>query len=128
MRYFEDRNKYKKRTRSNVSKAYKKTKHKHQYRPCILVLPSLFCENRYNVSNATYCITCGKVGEAKMVYSKRGNSFKDRSSIDLYQKELLKNRDKKFFDEYEDTNLIKEKVPIYFASHEDDNLLNLKSY
>ena len=63
-----------------------------------------------------------------MVYSKRGNSFKDRSSIDLYQKELLKNRDKKFFDEYEDTNLIKEKVPIYFASHEDDNLLNLKSY
>ena len=128
MRYFEDRNKYKKRTRSNVSKACKKTKHKHQYRPCILVLPSLFCENRYNVSNATYCITCGKVGEAKMVYSKKGNSFKDRSSIDLYQKELLKNRDKKFFDEYEDTNLIKEKVPIYFASHEDDNLLNLKSY
>ena len=38
------------------------------------------------------------------------------------------NRDKKYFDEYKDTNLIKEKVPIYFVSYEDDNLLKLKSY
>ena len=73
--------KYKKYTGSNISRANKKSTHKHKYEPCIL-------HERYyytNVKdgkrayrdwtfNSSYCIKCGKIGERII-----GNDTYDKS-------------------------------------------------
>lgn len=50
----EDIPKYKKKTRSNVSKSYHKSKHKHEYHEVLFN-----CDNDFVV--AKVCKTCGKV-------------------------------------------------------------------
>lgn len=61
---YEEEQKYKKRTGSNISKSSRKTKHKHQYKGCLIKYP-FKCWNEIcnSVTIASYCTICGKIGE-----------------------------------------------------------------
>lgn len=64
--------KYIKQKESNVSKAHKKSKHKHQYAECLIQ----YNFNQYNLNKLmtklmSYCTICGKIGD----------KFKDDKSI-----------------------------------------------
>lgn len=55
--------KYKKRLPSNISKAKKKAKHKHDYRPCLLK-ESGDITTKAILYPASYCTICGKIGQS----------------------------------------------------------------
>lgn len=55
--------KYKKRLPSNTSKAKKKAKHKHNYRPCLLK-ESGDMMTKTIMYPASYCTICGKIGRS----------------------------------------------------------------
>ena len=71
--------KYLKQKESNISKANKKSKHKHQYEECLLQYRLNFKFNAFtqeqkdkiNTSLSSYCTICGKIGE----------KFKEEKSI-----------------------------------------------
>lgn len=55
--------KYLKQKESNISKANKKSKHKHQYKECLIQYKSNFtCKECIYTSLSSYCIICGKIG------------------------------------------------------------------
>ena len=55
--------KYKKSTESNVSKAAKKSKHKHQYEECLIQYKLPFgAKDKVHTGLQSYCIICGKLG------------------------------------------------------------------
>ena len=58
-----DEPKYRKQTKSNVSKAAKKSKHKHQYEECLIQYKLPFgAKDKVHTGLQSYCIICGKLG------------------------------------------------------------------
>lgn len=56
--------KYLKQKESNISKAKKKSKHKHQYEECLIQNKSIFAgKTRLNIGLYTYCTICGKINK-----------------------------------------------------------------
>ena len=53
--------KYLKRKETNISKANKKSKHRHQYEECLIRYN--WEENKIHTSLNSYCIICGKINE-----------------------------------------------------------------
>jgi hypothetical protein len=58
--------KYKKNTKSNVSKSNQKSKHKHLYVPCKFSTYTGWAWRKEPlIEYGTYCTICGKIGEKK---------------------------------------------------------------
>lgn len=56
--------KYLKSTESNISKSNRKSKHKHQYKECLIQYRFAFIGKTYlNTGLYTYCTICGKINE-----------------------------------------------------------------
>lgn len=55
--------KYLKRKETNISKANKKSKHRHQYEECLIRYKWNWEENKIHTSLNSYCIICGKINE-----------------------------------------------------------------
>lgn len=56
--------KYLKQRESNISKAKKKSKHKHQYEECLIQRPFSFAwKNSIHTQLCSYCTICGKIGD-----------------------------------------------------------------
>ena len=55
--------KYLKQKESNISKAIKKSKHKHQYEECLLRYRWNFEDTKIHTSLNSYCIVCGKIND-----------------------------------------------------------------
>lgn len=61
---YDEESKYRKKTDSNISKSSKKTKHKHQYKGCLIKYSFKYLgETCYRVKPASYCTICGKIGD-----------------------------------------------------------------
>ena len=61
---YEEESKCKKKTGSNISKSSRKTKHKHQYKGCLIKYPFKYLGEIYcRVNPASYCTVWGKIGE-----------------------------------------------------------------
>lgn len=55
--------KYLKQRESNISKAKKKSKHKHHYEECLIQHPLSFAgKNNIHTQLCSYCTICGKIG------------------------------------------------------------------
>lgn len=58
--------KYKKTKKSNISKSNHKSKHKHQYKECLIQYPIAFAGKTFiNTKLYGYCSICGKTGSVK---------------------------------------------------------------
>lgn len=58
--------KYKKPKKSNISKSNYKSKHKHQYKECLIQYPIAFAGKTFiNTKLYGYCSICGKIGSVK---------------------------------------------------------------
>lgn len=58
--------KYKKTKKSNISKSNHKSKHKHQYKECLIQYPIAFAGKTFiNTKLYGYCFICGKIGSVK---------------------------------------------------------------
>lgn len=56
--------KYRKNTGSNISKIEKKSKHKHQYKECLIQYQFSFMgKNNLHTELSSYCSICGKIGD-----------------------------------------------------------------
>ena len=55
--------KYRKHTDSNISRSNRKSKHKHQYKECLIQYDFPY-NDRTNTTTRlnSYCIICGKIG------------------------------------------------------------------
>lgn len=61
-----DTPKYHKTTESNISKSNRKSKHKHQYKECLIQYPITFTGRTHiNTRLDGYCSICGKIGSVK---------------------------------------------------------------
>lgn len=91
--------KYRKPTKSNVSKSKKKSKHKHKYEECLIQYKFKQDEDRISTSLDSYCIICGKLGgqfdQDKSIVSDYtqviyidgfGKCYKVMSDEELYEK------------------------------------------
>ena len=55
--------KYLKQKESNISKSNRKSKHKHQYKECLIQYPIIFAgKNHIKAGLYNYCTICGKIG------------------------------------------------------------------
>lgn len=55
--------KYLKSTKSNISKCNRKSKHKHQYKECLIQYYFNFNKKHRNTCLCSYCTICGKIGD-----------------------------------------------------------------
>ena len=55
--------KYLKRKENDISKANKKSKHKHQYEECLIRYKWNWEENKIHTSLNRYCTICGKIND-----------------------------------------------------------------
>lgn len=56
--------KYLKSTESNISKSNRKSKHKHQYKECLIQYQFSFAgKNNIQTQLCSYCTICGKIGD-----------------------------------------------------------------
>ena len=55
--------KYLKQKESNISKANKKSKHKHQYEECLIRYKWNWDEHKIHTSLNSYCTICGKIND-----------------------------------------------------------------
>ena len=55
--------KYLKRKENDISKANKKSKHKHQYEECLIRYKWNWEENKIHTSLNSYCTICGKIND-----------------------------------------------------------------
>ena len=56
--------KYLKSTESNISKSNRKSKHKHQYKECLIQYQFSFAgQNNIQTQLCSYCTICGKIGD-----------------------------------------------------------------
>lgn len=68
--------KYKKNTGSNISKIKKRSKHKHQYKECIIRYKFSFMGNdNLHTELSSYCSICGKIGNR---FSKEKSIVEDK--------------------------------------------------
>ena len=62
----DDISKYLKQKESNISKSNRKSKHKHQYKECLIQFPIAFTGKTFiNTKLYGYCSICGKIGSVK---------------------------------------------------------------
>ena len=99
--------KYLKRKESNISKAKKKSKHKHQYKECLIQYKFDFTDEEcINTSLNSYCNICGKIG----------NKLKNSIVTDYERKEII--NDKTFYSFIPDEELYERyhnKLPVFFV-------------
>ena len=53
--------KYRKKKPSTTSKASKKVRHRHNYRPCVVIYKMVFNKETEIKTKTSYCIECGKI-------------------------------------------------------------------
>ena len=91
--------KYRKSTQSNVSKSRNKSKHKHQYKECLIQYKFKQYKDKLYISLDSYCTICGKLGglvdQNKSIVSDYtqitykeglGKCYKVMSGEELYEK------------------------------------------
>ena len=87
--------KYKKRKPSNTSKANQKSKHKHSYKPCLIMYP---VNNRKYVEILSYCTICGKIGN-NITPERKTTSSNNRFQTLFATEEIIeKNKDLSLFE------------------------------
>lgn len=74
--------KYRKPTKSNISKSKKKSKHKHKYEECLIQYKFNRNEDKIHTSLDSYCIICGKLG---------GQFDQDKSIVSDYTQIMYRN-------------------------------------
>ena len=74
---FDEIPKYKKKTKSSISKAECKADHKHQYRKCLLI----YEEHPYL---AHYCTNCGKVRNWSRCIQKSENGYRELRDDEVF--------------------------------------------
>ncbi|MBE5850917.1 MAG: hypothetical protein E7298_12425 [Lachnospiraceae bacterium] len=84
---FDEIPKYKKKTKSSISKTECKADHKHQYRKCLLI----YEEHPYL---AHYCTSCGKVRNWSKCIQKSENGYRELRDDEVYElyKDLIQVR------------------------------------
>ena len=79
--------KYLKRKENDISKANKKSKHKHQYEECLIRYKWNWDEHKIHTSLNSYCTICGKIND------KMKNSIViDRKSTRLNSSHITRSR------------------------------------
>ena len=104
--------KYLKQRESNISKAKKKSKHKHHYEECLIQNPFSFAgKNSIHTQLSSYCTICGKIGE----YLKSGKYSKEIESLHKQRQEADKHfcvisiSGEELYEKYHD------KLPVFFV-------------
>ena len=110
--------KYKKSTESNISKSNRKSKHKHQYKECLIQYPILFAgKDRIQTHLCSYCIICGKIGDRV-----KDSIVKDYIRSEEYSRGIS-------YSVMSDTELYKEyhnKMPVFFVKDMFERHVNLE--
>ena len=112
--------KYKKNTGSNISKIKKRSKHKHQYKECIIRYKFSFIgKNNLHTELSSYCSICGKIGnrfseeksivEDKVIHKQLPNGLRYiiyMSGEEIYEQyhDILPVFNAEFSDKYVDLN------------------------
>lgn len=104
--------KYLKQRESNISKAKKKSKHKHHYEECLIQNPFSFAgKNSIHTQLSSYCTICGKIGE----YLKSGKYSKEIESLQKQRQEedkhfcVISISGEELYEKYHD------KLPVFFV-------------
>ena len=108
--------KYLKQRESNISKAKKKSKHKHHYEECLIQYKWNFKNNafdqeekeRMHTSLSSYCTICGKINER---FKENKSIVKDyiRTIDSLKGKYHSRISDEELYEKYHD------KLPVFFV-------------
>lgn len=110
--------KYKKSTESNISKSNRKSKHKHQYKECLIQYPISFAgKDRIQTHLCSYCIICGKIGDRV-----KNSIVKDYIRSEEYSRGI-------FYSVMSGTELYEEyhnKMPVFFVKDMFERYVNLK--
>lgn len=89
MIFWDDEPRYRKRRKSNVSKARKKTKHEHKYEPCFLEYTYIVNKENTYYSKANYCTICGKIGDASLIpYKQMNEEYPVFKVKDIFQEKV----------------------------------------
>lgn len=100
--------KYLKHKESNVSKAKKKSKHKHQYEECLIQYKSDFDKSHIHTTIKSYCTVCGKIND----------KFKDSKSIVKDYIRLVDSPIRKCYTHIPEEELYEkyhDKLPVFFV-------------
>ena len=104
--------KYLKQRESNISKAKKKSKHKHHYEECLIQNPFSFAgKNSIHTQLSSYCTICGKIGEDL----KSGKYSKEIESLQKQRQEedkhfcVISISGEELYEKYHD------KLPVFFV-------------
>ena len=79
---------YRKNTGSNISKIKKKSKHKHQYKECIIRYKFSFMgKDNIHTELSSYCSICGKIGKIGARFSEEKSIVEDKplSGEEIYE-------------------------------------------
>lgn len=116
-----DEPKYRKPRESNVSKANKKSKHKHQYEECLIQYKFSFgAKDKIHTRLQSYCIICGKIGDR---FKENKTIVKDyRRTVDTpIGKCYQMISDEELYEKYHD------KMPVFFLEdYWKDGYVNLE--
>ena len=99
--------KYRKNTGSNISKVKKKSKHKHQYKECIIRYKFSFMgKDNLTTQLLSYCSICGKIGDRL-----KGSIVKDYIKSELYNRRTIYSimTGTELYEQYH------EKLPVFFV-------------
>lgn len=110
--------KYKKSTESNISKSNRKSKHKHQYKECLIQYPISFAgKDRIQTHLCSYCIICGKIGEKL-----KDSIVKDYVRSELHSGRILYSvmTGTELYEEYHN------KMPVFFVNDMLEKYIDLK--
>ena len=82
--------KYLKRKENDISKANKKSKHKHQYEECLIRYKWNWDEHKIHTSLNSYCTICGKINDKVIDYMQKvdtpvGKHYRQISEDVLYE-------------------------------------------
>lgn len=99
--------KYLKQRESNISKAKKKSKHKHHYEECLIQRPFSFTgKNSIHTQLCSYCTICGKIGDRL-----KGSIVKDYIKSELHSRRTIYSvmSGTELYEQYHD------KLPVFFV-------------
>ena len=95
--------KYLKQRESNISKAKKKSKHKHHYEECLIQHPFSFVgKTSIHTQLCSYCTICGKIGDKL-----KDSIVKDYIKSELHNRRIISGT--KLYEQYHD------KLPVFFV-------------
>lgn len=98
--------KYLKQKESNTSKSNRKSKHKHQYKECLIQYPVIFAGKNYTKTGLySYCAICGKIGNRFKEDKSIINDFTDTPTGRCYS--IIS--DEELYEKYYD------KLPVFFV-------------